>query len=84
MCSRVTEIDQHAVAHVFGDKAAKAADGVGDAAVVGADDLAQILGIEARRQRRRTDQIAEHQRQLPPLSLRRGRRGRRFGNSFGN
>jgi hypothetical protein len=33
----------------------KAAVGVGDAAMVGADDLAQILGIEARGQRRRAD-----------------------------
>src|SRR4029077_2049072 len=65
----IAEIDQHAVAHIFGDKTVKAGDGVGDAAVVGADDLAQILGIEARRQRRRTDQIAEHHRQLPPLCV---------------
>ncbi len=64
---RIAEINEHAVAHILGDKAAKAADGVGDAAMVGADDLAQILGIEARRQRRRADQIAEHHRQLPPL-----------------
>ena len=65
----IAEIDQHAVAHILGDKTAKAADGVGDAAMVGADDLAQILGIEARRQRRRADQVAEHDRQLPPLGL---------------
>ena len=64
---RIAEINQHAVAHVLGDKPAKAADGVGDAAMIGADDLAQILGIEARRQRRRADQIAEHDGQLPPL-----------------
>ena len=63
----IAEINQHAVAHILGDKTAKAGDGVGDAAMVGADDLAQILGIEARRQRRRTDQVAEHHRQLPPL-----------------
>src|SRR6516225_273279 len=66
---RIAEIDEHTVAHILGDKAAKAGDDVGDAAMVGADDLAQILGIEARRQRRRTDQIAEHHRQLPPLGL---------------
>ena len=34
---RIAEIDQHAVAHVFGDKAVEAADGVGDSAVIGAD-----------------------------------------------
>ena len=52
---RVAEINEHAVAHILRDKTAKAADGVGDTAMVGADDLAQILGIEARRQRRRAD-----------------------------
>jgi hypothetical protein len=73
----IAEINQHAIAHIFGDKAAKAADGVGDAAMVGTDDLAQILGIEARGQRRRTNQIAEHHSQLAPLGLGCGvRRGR--------
>jgi hypothetical protein len=55
----IAEINEHAVAHILGDKAAKPTDGVGNAAMVGADDLAQILGIEARRQRRRADQVAE-------------------------
>ena len=36
--------------------------------VVGADDLAQILGIEPRRQRGRADQIAEHHGELPALA----------------
>jgi CHASE2 domain-containing sensor protein len=81
---RISEINQHAVAHILGDKAVKAADGVGDAAVVGADDLAQILGIEARGQRRRTNQIAEHHRQLAALGFAggdgdRGGRQWRFG-----
>lgn len=44
---RIAEINEHAVAHILGDKAAKAADGVGHTAMIGADDLAQILGIEA-------------------------------------
>ena len=64
---RIAEIDQHAVAHILGDKAGKAGDRVGDAAMIRANDLAQILGIEARRQRSRADQIAEHQGQLAPL-----------------
>ena len=63
----IAEIDQHPVAHIFGDKAGKAGDRVGDAAMIRANDLAQILGIEARRQRSRADQIAEHQGQLAPL-----------------
>jgi hypothetical protein len=66
---RIAEIDQHPIAHVFGDKAGEPGDRVGDAAVIGADDLAQILRVVARRQRRRADQIAEHHGQLAPLRL---------------
>jgi hypothetical protein len=44
---RVAEIQQHPVAHVVGDKAVEARDRLGDAAVIGADDLAQVLGIQA-------------------------------------
>jgi hypothetical protein len=65
----ISEINEHAVAHILSDKTAKAGDGVGHAAMVGADDLAQILGIEARGQRRRTDQIADHDGELAPLCL---------------
>jgi hypothetical protein len=72
---RITEIDQHPVAHVFGDKAAEPRSRSRGAAVVGTDDLAQILGIKALRQRRRAHQIAEQHRQLPPLGLGRRRCG---------
>ena len=37
--------------------------------MIGPDNLAQVLGVVARRQRRRAHQIAEHHRQLPPLGL---------------
>src|SRR5262249_61561696 len=50
MSLRVTEIDQHAIAHVPSDKAIVAADRLGDALVVRAQNLAQILGIESRGQ----------------------------------
>jgi len=40
MCSRVTEIDQHAVAHVVGNKPIEPGDNLGDGAVIGGDDLA--------------------------------------------
>ena len=44
------------------------------------DDLAQILGIEPRRERGRADQVAEHHRQLPAFGIAaRGRRIRRGG-----
>jgi hypothetical protein len=38
--------------------------------LIGTDDIAQILGIQAGRQRRRTDQIAEHDGQVPTLGAR--------------
>jgi hypothetical protein len=82
---RIAKIDQHAVAHVFRDKPGEAGDGVGDTAVIGADNLAKILGIESRRQRRRADKIAKHNGQLAPLRLathRGGRGGCGFGHGF--
>jgi len=56
----VTEIDKHAIAHVFGDKPGEAGRSVGDGAVVGGEDLPQILGIKACGQRGRADEVAEH------------------------
>jgi hypothetical protein len=47
MRSRVAEIDQHAVAHLLGDKAIEP----GNDAVIHGDDLAQILGVEPRGER---------------------------------
>jgi hypothetical protein len=44
----ITEIDQGTVAHVSGDEAVKAPNRVGHAAVVRADDIAQVLGIKSR------------------------------------
>ena len=57
---RVAKINKDAVAHILGDKPGKPADRAGDGAVIGADDLTQILGIKPRRQRRRANQIAKH------------------------
>jgi hypothetical protein len=64
---RIAEIDQHPVAHVFGDKAVIARDDGGNGVLIGAKLLAQFLGVEACRQRRRADEITEHHRQLPPF-----------------
>jgi len=49
MRSRIAEIDQHAVAHILSDKAVEATNRIGDAAVVGADQLAQILRVQKTR-----------------------------------
>ena len=64
----IAEIGQHSVAHVLGDEAAGLGDEIGAAAVVCADDLAHILGVEARREGGRTDQIAEHDGELTAFS----------------
>ena len=76
---RIAEINQHAVAHIFGDIAAEAGDHLGDAFVIGGDDLAQIFRIEPGRQRGRADQIAEHHRDLAALGRVRGARDGRCG-----
>ena len=73
----LAEIDQHPVAHVLGDKAVEIVDRLTDRAIVVADLLAQILGVEPRRQRSRADKIAEHDRQLPPFGV--GLNRRRYG-----
>jgi hypothetical protein len=66
---RIAEIGQYPVAHVFGDKIVIARDDTGNGVLIGADLLAQFLGVEPRRQRGRADEIAKHHRQLPPLGV---------------
>jgi hypothetical protein len=55
MGSRVAEIGEHTVAHVFCDEPFEAPDDISDSAMVRSEDLAQIFGIKARRERRRAD-----------------------------
>jgi hypothetical protein len=69
MRSRVAEINENAVSHVLGDKAVEPGDHLSDGAVIRADDLAQILGIEAGGERGRADHVAEHDRQLPTFGI---------------
>jgi hypothetical protein len=64
------EIDEHAVAHVFGDIAVPAMNDLGAATLIGADHLPHVLRVEPSRQRRRADQIDEHHAQLATLGLR--------------
>ena len=67
MRSRIAEINRHAVAHILADKAVEPGGDLGDGLMKGGDDLAQIRGIEPLGERRRTVEIADHHRQLPPL-----------------
>jgi hypothetical protein len=66
---RVAEVHQHPIAHVLGDEALEAGDRLGDAAMIDADDLTQVLGIQARRERRRADEIAEEHGELPAFGI---------------
>ena len=49
MRPRIAEIGQHPVAHEFGDKAVIARDDAGNGVLIGADLLAQFLGVEPHR-----------------------------------
>ena len=49
VCLGIAEVNQHTIAHVFGDKAGEAGDGVGDDSIIGADDLADPRDRSARR-----------------------------------
>src|SRR5215469_9208981 len=79
---RVAEINQHAVAHVPTDEAVERGDHPGNGPVICGDDLAQILGIEPRRERRRADHIAEHHRELAAFGAI-GARGRSWRDRSG-
>ena len=63
------EVGEHAVAHELGDVPSKRATTPAQRVLVGADDLAHLLGVEPRRERGRADQVAEHHRQLAALGL---------------
>ena len=69
MCLRIAEIDQHPVAHIFGDKPIEAADRLGNGAVIVPDQLPQILRVMTGRECCRADQVAEHHRQLAAFGI---------------
>ena len=65
---RIAEIDQHPVAHVFGDKTVEPADRPRPHGGSRRSALADPPG-QTGRQRGRTDHVAEHYGQLPPLGV---------------
>ena len=74
----IAEIGQYPVAHVPGDETAGSGDEIGAAAVVRADDLAHVLGVEPGRERGRANEVAEHDRELTALGgVQQARRGGR-------
>ena len=64
---RIAEVHQHAVAHVLRHEPAEALHGLGDALLIGRNDLAQVFRVHARRERRRADEVREHHRDLAAL-----------------
>ncbi len=75
------QVDEQPVPQILGDVAREALDDLGGSRLVGADDLAQVLGVEPAGQDGRVREVAEHHRQLAPPGLpavfghRRGRGG---------
>jgi hypothetical protein len=65
----IAEIHQHPVAHVLGDETVEPGDRLGDALVIGADYGTQIFGIELCRERRRADEVGEHDGELATLRI---------------
>src|SRR5712692_8208394 len=69
---RVAEVDEEAVAEILGDVAVEAIDHSGADFLIAANDLAQDLGVEPRREIRRANEVTKHDGELPAL----GRTGR--------
>ena len=65
---RIAKISEHSIAHVFGDETSIALDQFRATAMIVGDDFPQILGIEPRRKRGGTHQVAEHNGELAALS----------------
>ena len=67
MRSRIAKVHEHAVAHVFRYEPAERLHRLGDALLIGGDDLAQVLRVHTRRECCRTDEVREHDRDLTTL-----------------
>ena len=67
MGPRIAEIHQHAVAHILRHEPAEAADRVSDTSVIVRNDFPQVFRVQAGGERGRTDQVAEHDRDLATL-----------------
>ncbi len=77
------EVDHQSVAEELGDMALVALDDRRAGSLVGADDLAEIFGVQARRQRSGAREVAEHDGDLAALAIGGcGRRGLIGGGSL--
>ena len=64
---RIAEVHEHAIAHVLRYEPAEALHSLGDALLIGGDDLAQVLRVHTGRECGRTDKVREHHRDLTAL-----------------
>jgi hypothetical protein len=64
----VTEVHEHAIAHVLRHEPTEALHRLGDTLLIGGDDLAQVLRVDAGRERCRTYKVREHHCDLAALS----------------
>src|SRR5690606_28712527 len=70
---RIAEVDQDPVTEQLRDVTTEAPNHGGRGLVIGVDDIAELLGIEGLRQRRRADQIAKQHGQATTLGNLHGR-----------
>ena len=61
------KVSQDPVAEEFRDETVVARQHARAGVLIGVDDLAHVLGIEPRRERRRSDEVAEHDSELAPV-----------------
>ena len=73
----IAEQHDHPVAEELRDEAAAASHHVSRRLVVDANGFAVVLGIEPGRQFRRSDEVAEQHREVPPVGVSRARLQRR-------
>src|SRR5215472_4607136 len=66
MRPRIAEIDQHPVAHEFGDKSVIAHDGAGNGVLTGPESPAQFLGVKSPSHPRGAEKSEKNPLYLPP------------------
>jgi hypothetical protein len=67
--ARPAKIDEHAIAHEFGDVPLEASNLTRDRVLVGPDNLPHVFGIKAAGERRRADEVDEHDGELAAFCL---------------
>jgi hypothetical protein len=77
MGARITEIREDTVPKILSNASARSGDDLGATALIRANNLPQVLGVEPCCERCRADEIAEQHRELPTFGGGAGRLGLR-------